>query len=218
VGALTLDWSTSSIESYRDSISGERGYATFLRVRHANALLLSDHEITELFVDVRAFHPVPGLGGHALGLYLSGGVGFGEPLRRSSFSLGGLDDRDITRDLLEQRRSGGGLLRGYPTVALAGDATTLATLEYRVPILEVERGIATLPVFFERIHAAAFTDLGLAFDGVPTPSRYRVGVGAELRANVTLGYYGYFLIRAGYARGVSRDGIDQPYLVLGFPY
>lgn len=218
IGALTFDWSTSSIESHRDSVSGERGFATFIRLRHANALLLSDHELTELFVDVRAFQPVPGLGGHVLGAYLSGGVAFGEPLRRTAFSLGGLDARDITRDLLEQRRSGGGLLRGYASVALVGDASTLATLEYRVPLWEVERGVSTLPLFFERVHAAVFTDLGLAFNGVPVPSRFRASLGAELRANFTLGYYGYFLLRAGYARGVSRDGIDQPYLVLGFPY
>lgn len=218
IGAVTFDWSTSAVESYRDSVSTERGFSTFLRVRHATRLLLSDQELTEVFIDARAFHPVPGLGGHAIGVYLSGGLGIGEASRRASFALGGFEGRDITRDLLEGTRSGFGVLRGYPRVVLFGDALTMATLEYRLPLLEVEQGLSTLPISFQRIHAAVFTDLGLAFDGVPVPTSMRASVGAELRANLTLGYYGFFFVRAGFARGVSVDGIDQPYLVMGFPY
>jgi hypothetical protein len=161
---------------------------------------------------------VPGLGDHALGLYLSGGVGLGPDGSRARFALGGFQGRDITRDLLEGVRSGGGVLRGYPRALLLGDAQALATLEYRLPLLELERGLATLPIFLERIHGAAFTDLGLAFEGVPVPTAVRASVGAELRADITLGYYSTFVVRAGFARGVSADGVDQPYLVMGFPY
>lgn len=218
IGAVTLDWGYSGIESYRDSISNERGFTSFLRLRHANRLLLSEQDITEVTVDARTFEPVPGLGGHVVGLYLSGGVAFGEPLRRASFVSGGFEDRDLTRDLLEGSRSAGGVLRGYPRSLLVGDAFTLATLEYRVPFLEVERGVSTLPLFFERVHAAAFTDLGMAFDGAPVPTQMKASVGAELRFEITLGYYGFFLVRAGYARGVSKGGVDQPYLIMGIPY
>jgi hypothetical protein len=218
IGALTLDWGYTGVESYRDSVSNERGFTSFFRLRHANRLLLSEQDITEVTVDARAFEPVPGLGGHVVGLYLSGGVAFGDPRRRANFSAGGFSDRDLTRDLLEGGRSAAGVLRGYPRASLVGDAFTLATLEYRLPFLEMERGFSTHPIFFDRIHAAAFTDLGMAFDGAPVPTNLLASVGLELRAEVTLGYYGFFLVRAGYARGVSRGGVDQPYIVMGFPY
>ena len=32
-----------------------------------------------------------------------------------------------------------------------------------------------------------------------------------------LGYYGFFMIRAGYARGLNPGGIHTPYLILGAP-
>jgi hypothetical protein len=218
VAALSLDWGYNGVESYRDSISTERGFTSFLRLRHGNRLLGSEQDITELFVDARTFEPVPGLGGHVVGLYLSGGVGFGDRLRRTSFFLGGFEDRDITRDLLEGFRSAGGALRGYPTFAMSGDAEALATLEYRFPLVEVERGPSTLPLFFERVHAALFTDLGSAFSGAPLATQFRAGVGAEIRAQIVVGYYGFLLLRFGYARGVMQGGVDQPYMVVGVPY
>lgn len=218
VGAVTFDWSYAGIESYRDSVSLERGFTSFLRLRHANRMLLSELDLTELFVDVRTFEPIPGLGGHVLGLYLSGAAAFGEPFRRARYVLGGIADRDLTRDLLEGTRSAGGLLRGYETAAVVGDAFVLSTIEYRLPLLDGERGISSLPFFVERLHAAAFVDLGHAFTGAPDVREFRAGIGAELRLSLVLGYYGYFLVRAGCARGVSAGGVDQPYIVLGVPY
>ena len=219
VGAVTLDWSYSGLESYRDSVSNERGLTSFVHIRHADkTFTFSEQDITEAVVDARVFAPVSGLGAHVVGLYLSGGVAFGEPLLRQSFFLGGFADRDITSDLLNGRRSGGGALRGYPAVTTGGDAFALATLEYRFPLVDVEHGISTLPLFLDRLHAAAFTDFGGAFSGPPDLTQFRASVGVELRAQVTLAYYGLFLIRAGYARGLSRDGVDQPYVLLGFPY
>ena len=187
-------------------------------MRHANPLFGSDLELWDVLVDARAFQQVPGLSGHAVAVYLSGGVGIGEPARRANFTVGGFADRDITRDLLENRYSGAGALRGYPRGYLAGDALALSTVEYRLPILEIERGAETLPVFVERVHAAAFADLGLAFSGAPVPTDFRSSVGGELRLDVMLGYYGFFQVRLGYARGFNVGGVDQPYLVMGFPY
>ncbi len=218
IGALTLDWGYSGIESYRDSISNERGFTSFLHLRHADRFTFSEVDLTEVSVDARDFVPVPGLGGHVIGLYLQGGVAFGDKRVRSSFFLGGFSDRDITSDLLTGARSGAGVLRGYPRGVVVGDAFTLGTLEYRLPLLEVEHGASTLPLFLDRIHAAAFTDLGMAFDGAPVPTRVLASVGVELRMQVVLAYYGLFFVRIGYARGVSAGGVDQPYAVLGFPY
>jgi outer membrane protein assembly factor BamA len=218
IGSITLDWGYAAIDVGRDSVSNERGFTSFVRLKHSNRLLLSDQTFTEVFIDARAFHPVPGLGGHVFGLYLSGGVGIGDPLFRTGFSIGGFQDRDITRDLLGGFRSAAGVLRGYPTQVAFGDAAALSTLEYRFPLLEMEKGIGTLPFFVERLHGAVFTDMGLVFGPVPEPTTTRASIGAELRLELTLAYYGLFIVRAGYARGVNEDGVDQPYVVMGFPY
>ncbi|MBI1947001.1 MAG: hypothetical protein HYS27_14995 [Deltaproteobacteria bacterium] len=218
VAAVTLDWGYQGAHASRDSVSADEGVSSWLRVRHANPLLGSELELWDVLIDVRAFQPVPGLPGHAVGALISGGVGIGDPFRRASFSLGGIVDRDLTRDLLEGRRAGPGMLRGYPRAVVHGDAQALATLEYRLPLLELERGIETLPLFVDRVHGAAFTDLGLAFSGAPVPTSFLAGVGAELRVEVGLGYYGFFLVRLGWARGVNQGGVDQPYVVMGFPY
>lgn len=218
VAALTLDWGYQGTQFFRDSVSSEHGLSSWLHLRHASPWLGSRLELWDLMVDARAFHEVPGLPGHALAALVSGGVGLGEPFRRSSFSVGGFADRDLTRDLLDGRASGGGFLRGYPRAALRGDAYMLGTLEYRLPLLELEHGIETLPLFVERVHAAAFSDLGAAFSGAPDATALRASLGAELRAELMLGYYGSFQVRLGYARGVNVGGVDQPYLIMGFPY
>ncbi|HEY4224138.1 MAG TPA: BamA/TamA family outer membrane protein, partial [Myxococcota bacterium] len=218
IGAVTLDWSYDGIDAFRDSVSNERGFTSFLHLRHAERLTGSTQDITEAVVDARAFTPVPGLGAHVVGLYLSGGVAIGNPLLRDTFFLGGFQDRDITSDLISGNRSGAGVLRGYPSSAFQGDAFALGTVEYRFPLLEIEHGFATVPIFFDRVHGALFSDLGEAWDGVPNAKKFRASVGVELQLQVTLAYYGLFLVRVGYARGVSQGGVDQPYVVLGFPY
>ena len=63
---FTLDWSYSSTEQYRDSVSSERGFTSFIRLRAGDRYALSDVDVREVFVDVRAFTPVPGLGNHVV--------------------------------------------------------------------------------------------------------------------------------------------------------
>lgn len=218
IAALTLDWSYQSGTMARDSVSIDEGLSSYLHLRHASPWLGSELELWDAVVDVRAYQPIPALPGHAVAALLSGGVGLGQAQRRVSFALGGIAERDLTRDLLDNRRTGAGALRGYPRNVVRGDAEALATLEYRFPLLELERGLETMPLMIERVHGAAFTDLGLAFSGAPVPTDFLAGVGAELRLELMLGYYGSFLVRLGYARGVNRRGVDQPYLVMGFPY
>jgi WD40-like Beta Propeller Repeat len=218
ITAGVLEWGSSSFEGGRDSVSLDRGLATYLRLRHANPLWGSAHEITEVSLDARVYEPVPGLPQHTLAVFASGGAAFGDPFVRARFGIGGFQERDLVRDLLDGTRAGHGVLRGYPRNVLTGDAYALGTLEYRLPLLEIERGPGTLPLFFDRLALVPFADLGIAFDGSPNPSQFKGALGAELRAFVTLGYYGAFMVRAGYARGLSRGGLDQPYVVMGVPY
>ena len=112
---------------------------------------------------------------------------------------------------------GGIQLRGYPVVAEAGNDYALFNAEYRFPIVNVDRGPSTLPVFLNRISGAAFVDFGSAFDD-PTQAQFKTGVGGELWFDVTLGYVLGFTFRAGYARGSRRAGIDKTYFVAAVPF
>ncbi len=211
-----INYSYTSLDAGRDSVGIEGGTSLFVRARRASALLASAQERTEAFVDVRAFEPVPFLPRAAVAAYGSGGAFFGDPPAR--VALGGFQDVDVVRDVVSGTRSGVGVLRGYPQGALSGAAYAIGTLEAQAPLLDIERGLGALPLFVERLSLATFADAGLAFDAAPNLNQLKGSLGVEVRLSVVLGYYGNFLIRAGYARGVSRGGIEQPYVVMGIPY
>jgi len=217
VGALGLTWSYSDVRRFRDSIAPEDGQSLTVQLSGANALTLSPLHLYELSFVARAHRPVPGLARHVVSLLVEGGFAQGERLRRTNFRTGGIGVRDFTADAVSQVRFGDGILRGYAPFSDVGDAYYLATLEYRVPILEIERGIESLPLQLSRVQAALFADVGDAFDGVPSTGGARAGVGAELQVRFTLAYYGFFFLRAGYARGLMATGMHQPYVVLGVP-
>lgn len=218
VGWAQADWSYTTSERGLDAVSTEHGFGASARLRLANALTLSEQELAEFSLDARVFRPVPGLTNHVVALYGAGAVAFGDRLRRANWFLGGFAERDITQDIVRGYRSGGGFLRGFPTSFDVGDAYLLGTLEYRAPLLEIERGIETLPIALDRVWGAVFADVGDAFDGLPNPAAFHAGVGAELRVELALGYYGAFSARAGVARGLTPGGLWSPYLVMGIPF
>jgi outer membrane protein assembly factor BamA len=139
--------------------------------------------------------------------------------RRANFRVGGFGDRNLVDDLASGARFGGGYLRGYPANVDVGDGYFTASAEYRFPLLELEQGIESLPLHLTRMYGAVYVDAGDAFDEFfPGVSDVRTSIGAELRLRFLLGYYGLFIVRAGYARGLSARGVHQPYLVMGLPF
>jgi len=214
---FTLDWFYSSTEQYRDSVSTERGISTSVRLRFADRYAFSDLDVREVFFDFRAFQPVPGLSNHTIAAYVTGGSKF-DDRPGNLFFLGGFVNRSVLQDLFDGNRSGPGVLRGFPIGHVIGDALAAGTLEYRFPLIEIERGIETLPLFVDRIHGAVYVDTASAFTDRPSALSFASSAGAELRLQVVLGYYGAFLVRVGYARGLTAGGLDQPYTVMGFNY
>ncbi len=92
--------------------------------------------------------------------------------------------------------------------------------EYRFPIWHIQRGIWTLPVYFRKIHGALFAEGGNTFgngteDGVAAFLEKgwrrlqggRVGVGAELRADLSLGWAFPLTLRLGVALPVVDKGL-----------
>jgi len=111
----------------------------------------------------------------------------------------------------------GVVLRGYPVAFQTGGYYLLANTEYRFPIVNIDRGMSTTPLFLNRISGNVFLDVGSAFDD-PRTTSFLTGVGTELWFDTTIGYFASFNFRVGYARGLAAGGTDKVYFVAAVPY
>jgi hypothetical protein len=116
------------------------------------------------------------------------------------------------------------VLRGYPSFAFSGPQYHLFNAEYRFPILNLDRGLSTLPLFLQRFSGNVFADYGGAFydlDPDRWHEQFHLGVGAELWIDFTFGYVVPANLRVGHARGVADSAAaagGQTYAVLAVPF
>lgn len=158
---------------------------------------------------------------HVLSLRLVEGYGVGSP---RPFELGGVDTDQMLPSPLEStvyaspfnRREYA--LRGYPEGRddLTGQRMRLASLEYRFPILRVERGsMVPLPAALHHLSGTVFVDSGSVWSRGSAANSYRTGAGVELMTSVGLLYMSRADLRLGYAHGYDNGGEDQVYLRVG---
>jgi outer membrane protein assembly factor BamA len=217
LGTLHLGWTYSNVSSYLWSVSNEVGFAAGVSLDFADPALASDTSGYAATLGLAAYLPMPWLQHHVLALHASGGASGADRAGRGVFYVGGFQDLpviDVVRNSLIQS---GVSLRGYPPVAEFGNYYGLFNAEYRFPILEVDRGPSTLPIFLDRISGAAYVDYGAAFND-PTSAEFKTGVGAELWFDVTIGYILGFTFRVGQAKGLASGGIDKTYFVAAVPF
>jgi hypothetical protein len=169
-----------------------------------------------LSFDVRRYVPLPAPH-QTLALRAAGGASFGGAT--GNFLLGGSDSTDLV-NIIDQRYIGGvggSYLRGYGAASLAGNRMVMGTAEYRFPILEVQHGFGTVPLFVTRLSGALFADAGMvgrdALSGDP-----HLGLGVEARIGLDLLNVPSDL-RVGLARGTHpTDGLLQSYAALGISF
>ncbi len=216
---IGLGWYGTWAQRYIDSISTEKGLAASVSLRYSHPAIGSGFNMAELWLWSRAYIPVIPRLHHVVAIGLQGAVAIGDERRKSIFSLGGLPITDPVRDAYFGYRYTGVFLRGYEPGAFAGYAFMLASVEYRMPILDIHRGLWTLPVFLRYIHGAVFVDAGgaSADPSIETmvSNFFKVGLGAEIRLDMLLAYYLPFGLRFGYARGLMSGGTNNFYLTLG---
>ncbi|MBX2798585.1 MAG: BamA/TamA family outer membrane protein [Myxococcales bacterium] len=190
--------------------------------------------ITQLQVtsETRQYVVMPWLANHVLAGRAAGGVSFGNADFLGNYLLGGaIGDTgfSVVPDSLR-------MVRGYPLAFDIGDMYWLGSLEYRLPLWHVNRGVGTVPVFARNLSAAVFVDAGNAFNN-PSVSTGRpatfpelgraaveqplVGVGAELSWRAIIGWGIGLQGRLGWAVGLTeggyrpQDGIFPFYAQLG---
>ena len=160
---------------------------------------------------------MPWLRHHSLATHVGGGTSVGSYPGRSTYYLGGFLDLPIVDTVQDILLQGGIQLRGYPVYSQAGRNYTLVNAEYRFPIVNVDRGLSTIPLFLNRINGAFFVDYGAAYDSLDS-ANWKTGVGAEAWIDTQLGYHLGMTFRVGYARGLASGGINKTYLVAAIPY
>jgi hypothetical protein len=217
LGTLHLGWAYSNATGFLYSVGNEKGFSAGASFDLADAALASDFSGFATRFDVVSYHSMPWLRHHALALHAGAGMSGGNRGGYGPYYVGGFVDEpiiDITQNSLIQ---GGITLRGYPVVAEVGNYYALLNAEYRFPIVNIDRGLSTLPVFLDRISGALYVDYGSAFDDATT-AKFKTGIGGELWFDTTLGYFVAFTFRLGYASGLASGGTDKTYFVAAFPF
>lgn len=211
LASLTFGMSYDNREAVNSSWGNETGR------RAAVSVTVSDRALGGDFGDVRASGSytemlrMPWRGHQVLALRLSGGASAGGLRRRGAFRLGGLsEDQDVIRSTISRSPFGEtGALRGYNTGVFAGRYFGLLQTEYRVPLVDVDRGVGSVPAFFERLVAVVFTDWGMAWTDPIRASDLAGSIGATLITSFKFGYGERIALFFQYAHGFHpEEGID----------
>jgi len=135
--------------------------------------------------------------------------------RTEPFQLGGVND-DLLQlgPTLNDRRLS---LRGYrgDESGLRGANARVATVEWRVPLADIDRHAMVPAVGINRLSATVFADVGGAWNTGSGPGTWRRGVGVELLGEVKLLYALGLQLRLGVARGLDEPKGTRGYLTAG---
>ena len=205
-----MSWSFSNAHRWQYSISNQEGRGVSLNLRLSDPTLGGRFRSTEVSWSWTEYFTPPWARLHALALITQGGFGIGD--KRQFFGLGGYASQDVLRGVLLNQQQFA-FLRGYPVNVVSGDSYLVASGEYRAPLLWIERGYQTFPLYLRRIWGTGFIDAGDAFQGPFHAGELRVDAGVEAHLEFTLFYYLNTQIQLGYARGFQSGGGNQLYFV-----
>lgn len=200
--------SFDNVLKYPYSVSSEEGRRVSLLYRRFDKAIGSDLEMSQYSAEYQEFLRLPPdlLRHHVLYLRLAGALSdssaqFGQ----RSFQIGGVPSELNPYPL-----------RGYEERSVTGKYIATGTLEYRLPLTFPMRGSGTLPFFTEKLHGALFVDAGEVWDDQTkfSSDNIKVGTGAELRMDVTLGYWLKVTPAFGVAQGLNSGGVTQVYFTV----
>jgi hypothetical protein len=139
-----------------------------------------------------------------LAVRAGGAVSSGDPAVGRTFLLGGSNTDAAVLGFGSRAFS---LLRGFPDASFAGSRVALANLDYRFPIARPQRGLGTWPILVHTVHGAIFGDAGETWTRRFRTDTIKASAGAELSADVVLGYVTRVTIAAGAAYGHDASGV-----------
>jgi Tol biopolymer transport system component len=181
--AVRGGWFFTTARSYGYSISPEDGVTLDGAVEATREALGSSGDATTVTVQARGY-PSFGLRHRVLAARGAFAASWGDDVVVRRFGAGGAAAEPpggFGRDAV-------GLLRGYDADAVVGSHAAVVNVDFRLPLLYVERGAGRWPFFLKTLHAAAFVDAGHAWDRSFDPDDLKVTFGAELSIDTTIGF------------------------------
>jgi Tol biopolymer transport system component len=183
-GALRAGWRVNASRSYGYSISAEDGWAATLTTELTRDALGADGDGGAVTVDVRGYVPVVPQQG-VIAARVAGAASWGDRRARRIYSASGNGPQPggfaFGSDAI-------GLLRGLDNGDVAGTRAVVVNVDYRLPLMRLERGAGTLPLFARTLHGALFADAANAWDASFRREDFRASVGAELALDAVIGY------------------------------
>ena len=212
---LALRWNYSDARGLVYGVGAQEGLAASASLRLDHPVLGSDVRSLSLAYRWEKYQKLPWSPTSSLAVQMTGGIRTRAAGNPGNFSLGGVPDQDVVQSILDSARAGtSGYLRGYARGSVAGRQYHLANIEYRQVLLSFERGLATLPLYVQRLHVAGLLDVGNAFNGDFDLRDFKAGVGGSLRLDMIFGYFVPGSLDIGYARGLASGGIGEYWLLL----
>lgn len=211
---VSLGYTYANVRAFPYSISLERGPSFGIALSALSKGLGGDYEQLLVTAEGRYYldipWPVRWLKNHVVAARL--GLGFGAgPNPVELFRLGGIAGESVLTTTTENFHS----LRGLDYNALDGTGVVSGSVEYRAPLIRIDRGLWTLPIAVRVLHAALFADFGRVFDDVGLDAfdhffdAFAVGLGAELRADLLIAYSIPLTLRLGVASAVVKPRVPD---------
>ncbi len=215
------------------SVSPEDGVGLSVRGRIRHDLTLADslrdqagwdRSFTDLIGRVTAYKGFrgPGFGNHVVGVRASGGVAGGPGADAFHFEVGGASGGSLPLEFIDL---GQGLLfpvRGYSTASRWGRYAWSASLEYRFPLMLVNRGAGLFPLHLDWIGGSIFLDGGnawgpeLGIRGFENPRRDAVySAGAEITIRTLPLFFTELDLRVGVAFPLVDEEGSKGYIRVG---
>ncbi len=194
-----LIYKFNSAKEYGFSISPEQGRTVELGFEQFDKALGSDFSVKKYTADWHEYINFPWKH-HVLLARGFAGTSTGDVLPQRAFQLGGDSPGDVTIPVDDESV----FLRGYPEHEFRGRKAALASLEYRLPIANIEAGIGDAPIFLRRIHGAVFVESGNAWDEGFHVREFKSDVGAEARFDLYFAYFVPLQLRIGVAKGLDE--------------
>lgn len=174
----------SSARRYPRSISYEEGISVETGFERYDKALSSDHTFSLGKLSIQKYIRVPGTRHHVL---------------FTGFGVHSTDIQNTRNSLSILSKS----IRGFVDVDWRKRAYE-STLEYRVQLMNVERGYGTWPVYLRQIHSSLFTDYLYYFDTQRTANEL-ASSGIELSVDFLVGYLIPVTLSFGYAHPWKGD-------------
>ena len=182
--AIRAAWGIDTSRRYGYSISDEYGFKLTTSTEWTRKALGASGSATAAIVDGRAYVQV-GPRHAAFAIRAAGASAWGDRAVRRVFAAGGSAPQpsDIEFDL-----DAISLVRGFETSDVNGPHAAVVNVDYRFPLRWIERGVGTWPLFARSLHGAVFADAGAAWESRLTRQDRRASFGAEMSADVVVGY------------------------------